>query len=55
MRSADDVESRARGWRTLAALHVRIEDALAQALREAAELPEPAPLVDALAALGVTK
>ncbi|GLZ78677.1 MarR family transcriptional regulator [Actinorhabdospora filicis] len=36
---ADDaVEARAHGWRTLAALHARIEDALERALQAAHEL-----------------
>lgn len=40
MDSADDggVETRAQGWRTLAALHARIEDALERALQQEHEL-----------------
>ncbi|MFJ6673210.1 MarR family winged helix-turn-helix transcriptional regulator [Actinosynnema sp. NPDC091369] len=33
MRTGDDAESRARGWRTLAALHACIEDVLEPALQ----------------------
>lgn len=43
----DAAEARAQGWRTLAALHARIEDEL----ENAGELPELAPLVDPLAKL----
>ncbi|WP_433271466.1 MarR family winged helix-turn-helix transcriptional regulator [Actinosynnema sp. CS-041913] len=38
MESADAVEIRAQGWRTLAALHARIEDVLERALQQAHDL-----------------
>lgn len=34
----DDIEARAQGWRTLAALHARIEDTLGRALERGHEL-----------------